>query len=467
MIRPNAPDSFFDRHYLWTICLVAALGGLLFGYDWVVIGGAKPFYEPYFAITDNPWMQGWTMSSALVGCLIGAVISGAAADRIGRKRFLVIAAALFVVSALGSAVSSGLFDFNAFRMLGGIGIGLASNLSPLYIAEVSPASTRGRMVSINQLTIVIGVLSAQIVNWAIARDVSELATASTIAVSWNGQHGWRWMFAAEAIPAIVFLALSTIIPESPRWLVRVGNVSQAKSILERIGGPEYAIAQIKGIQETLLPRDDAGESGAVDSLPWPALMIGVFLAVLQQWCGINVIFNYAQEVFAAAGYGVSSIMLNIIISGVVNLVFTVVAMLTVDLVGRRTMLLAGSGGLALIYSALGGCYWMQSQGVHVLLLIVAAIACYAMTLAPVVWVVISEIFPNRNRGRTMAIAVFSLWTACTILTFTFPFLSRSLGAHGTFWLYGVICAVGCAVIAKILPETKGQSLESIEQSWKG
>jgi SP family sugar porter-like MFS transporter len=456
----------YNMAFIWLVCLVAAMGGLLFGYDWVVVGGAKAFYEPYFQITDEtPLLRGWAQSSALVGCLIGAVVSGVISDRSGRKRLLVLSGLLFTVSAIGTACAWNFFFFNAFRILGGIGIGLASNLSPMYIAEISPAAMRGRFVSINQLTIVIGILAAQVVNWLIARPVPEGAGAEYILTSWNGQSGWRWMFGAETIPAFSFFVLMFFVPESPRWLLKYGQDEPAAKILQRVGGREYAASAIEDIKNTLASEEIARVNFRDLAEPklFRIVMLGVFLAVFQQWCGINVIFNYAQEVFAAAGYGVSSILFNIIITGIVNLLFTFVAIYTVDRFGRRILMLIGAGGLAGIYAILGTGYYLQSTGIHMLILVVSAIGCYAMSLAPITWVVISEIFPNRIRGAAVSVAVFSLWVGCTALTLTFPLLKAGLGAHGAFWLYGTICVVGFIVILMKLPETKGKSLEDIER----
>jgi SP family arabinose:H+ symporter-like MFS transporter len=456
----------YNMAFIWLVCIVAAMGGLLFGYDWVVIGGAKLFYEPYFGITDaTPFLRGWAQSSALVGCLMGAVLSGIISDKSGRKKLLILSGLLFTVSAIGTAFAGNLHSFNVYRIIGGIGIGLASNLSPMYIAEISPARMRGKFVSINQLTIVIGILAAQIVNWLIAQPVPEGAGTEYILASWNGQNGWRWMFGAETVPAFLFFLLMFFVPESPRWLLKYGRDEQAAGILSRLGGAKYADHAIEDIKKTL-----AGEEIAhvnFRDLFEPKLrrivMLGVFLAVLQQWCGINVIFNYAQEVFAAAGYGVSGIMFNIVITGIVNLLFTFVAIYTVDRFGRRILMLIGAGGLAGIYAILGAGYYLQSTGIHMLVLVISAIACYAMSLAPITWVVISEIFPNRIRGAAMSVAVSSLWVGCTVLTLTFPYLKAGLGAHGAFWLYGVICVIGFVVILKKLPETKGKSLEDIER----
>jgi len=459
------PAASYNMAFIWLICLVAAMGGLLFGYDWVVIGGAKPFYEPFFGISDHAFYQGLAMSSALVGCIAGAVVSGVLSDAFGRKRLLIAAGGLFTLSAVGTALSWDFVWFNLFRVLGGVGIGLASNLSPMYIAEISPAATRGRFVSINQLTIVIGILAAQIANWSIAHAVPEDATLAFIRESWNGQAGWRWMFGAETVPALLFFLLMWLVPESPRWLCKVGRDDEARGILARVGGRAYAQAEVADIQGTLASQEIARVHfrDLLEPRLLRILALGVFLAVFQQWCGINVIFNYAQEVFAAAGYGVSGIMFNIVVTGIVNLLFTFVAIFTVDRFGRRGLMLIGAGGLALIYAVLGTGYFIESRGVHMLILVVSAIACYAMTLAPVTWVIISEIFPNRIRGAAVAVAVVALWIGCTALTFTFPFLERSLGSHGAFWLYGGICVVGFLVILLALPETKGKSLEQIER----
>lgn len=445
---------------------MAALGGLLFGYDWVVIGGAKPFYEPFFGISGDALLQGLTMSSALLGCVAGAVATCVAGDRFGRRQLLVVSAALFTVSALGTAFAPELISFNLARWLGGVGIGIASSASPMYISEVSPAAIRGRLVSLNQLTIVIGILAAQIANWLIAEPVPAGASLSLLAESWNGQLGWRWMFGVEAVPAGLFLILSLTVPESPRWLLARGHGDAARRVLERLGGQAHAVRELAAIVEAL-SRDVAEKARRRDLFLEPGLRrvigMGALLAVLQQWCGINVIFNYAQEVFAAAGHDVSEVLFSIVITGIVNLVFTLVAMAAVDRAGRRALMLLGCGGLAVIYAFLGAGFALESRGIHMLALVIAAIACYALTLAPVTWVVIAEIFPNRVRGAAMSIAVFSLWSACTALTFTFPYLHRALGAAGTFWLYGAICVAGFVYVALRLPETRGRSLEQIEK----
>lgn len=453
----------FNTKYIFAISMVSAMGGLLFGYDWVVIGGAKPFYEQFFSIAQSPALQGWAMSSALIGCLIGAITSGVFSDRLGRKRLLLFSSFLFTLSAIGTGAANGFEWFIFYRILGGVGIGLASNLSPMYIAEISPAAVRGKFVSLNQLTIVIGILLAQLANWQIAQPVPDSFTGAEILASWNGQMGWRWMFWAETIPAGLFFILMFFVPESPRWLAKNGNEAKVEKFLSKIGGWDYAKSEYQNIRETL-----AKEKGKVNFryLFNPGmkkiLLIGIVIAAFQQWCGINVIFNYAEEVFKAAGYGVSDILFNIVVTGSVNLIFTFVALYTVDRLGRRALLLLGAGGLAGIYAFMGAAYYFQVTGWPLLLLVVIAIACYAMSLAPVTWVVLSEIFPNKIRGAAMAVATVSLWLASFLLAYTFPLLNNLLGASGTFWLYGFICIGGFIFIFKKLPETKGKSLEEIE-----
>ncbi len=458
----------YNLAYVWMICLVAAMGGLLFGYDWVVIGGAKPFYEPFFGLTGDgqAWRAGWAMSSALAGCLAGALLSGALSDRLGRKRMLVAAALLFTASAVWTALAQTYDSFVWARILGGIGIGLASNVSPMYIAESSPAELRGRFVSINQLTIVIGVLAAQLVNLLIYNHapVAKDASLDVILKSWNGQSGWRWMFAAEAVPAGLFLLLALFIPESPRWLLKSGRTESARRVLARVGGASYARVEVADVEATL-----RGEHRVVHfaELLRPKLLnlvgLGIFLAVFQQWCGINVIFNYAEEIFRSAGYDVSGTMFNIVITGLVNLLFTFVAIRSVDRWGRRPLMLLGAGGLFATYALLGACYAFGLKGVAVLALVLTAIAFYAMTLAPITWVLLAEIFPNRIRGAALSVCVSALWVACFALTVTFKPINAALGAAGTFWLYGAICLAGLLVMWLRVPETKGKSLEAIER----
>jgi sugar porter (SP) family MFS transporter len=456
--------STFNLRYIWLISVVAALGGLLFGYDWVVIGGAKPFFERYFHL-NNTAQSGWANSCALVGCLLGALIAGALSDKFGRKRLLICSALLFAITSIGNALAPSFTIFVTWRILGGVAIGLASNLSPMYIAEVAPAQLRGRLVSLNQLTIVIGILLAQFINWFLVRRLPPGASEAYIIGSWYGQAGWRWMFALTALPAMLFFVAMFAVPESPRWLIKNGREEPARGILARIGGDKYSATEAADVRATLASEEiqHVRFADLLERRMLGVLVLGVGLAVFQQWCGINVIFNYAEEIFRAAGYDISDVLKNIAWTGSVNLLFTFVALGVVDRGGRRILMLTGAAGLGLIYTALGSCYYAGVKGLPLLLLVLAAIGCYAMSLAPVTWVIISEIFPNRIRGAAMSVAVMALWIACFILTYTFPKLNSSLGPARTFWVYAGVCVVGLIFLWLRLPETKGRTLEQIEK----
>ena len=424
----------YNKGFLYFICAVSAMGGLLFGYDWVVIGGAKPFYELYFGISESPLLQGVAMSTALVGCLIGAMVAGSAADRWGRKPLLMLAAVLFTVSAIATGLFNDFTLFNIARFIGGVGIGVASALSPMYIAEVSPTEIRGRMVSLNQMTIVLGILAAQVVNMLLARD-----TAVAESQAWNLEWGWRWMFWAETLPAALFLIMSFFIPESPVYL------------------------KLKAAMTSQQTEHKAGLSELFQNKYGKVLRLGLIIAVFQQWCGTNVIFNYAQEIFTGAGYDVDGMFIDIVITGIANVIFTLVALYTIEKWGRRTLILIGAGGLGLIYLTLGTCYYFEVKGVMMVVLVVAAISTYAITLGPVTWTLLAEIFPHRVRGIAMATCTFALWVGCCTLTFSFPSMNAALGSSGTFWIYSAICVCAFIFLWNRCPETKGKSLEELEQ----
>jgi sugar porter (SP) family MFS transporter len=489
MITSSAPSdgtqtgTDFNATYVWSISIVAAMGGLLFGWDWVVIGGAKPFFEPYFnlaeiaaqwseaslpralGLTTEATLSGWANSCALLGCLAGSLVAGGLSDKFGRKKLLVLSAFLFAAS---SALTGWAGSFNLFilwRMLGGVAIGMASNLSPLYIAEVAPAQLRGRLVTLNQLTIVFGILAAQLLNMAVAQKVPEGASTEAIARSWNGQYGWRWMFTLVSAPSLLFFLSALLVPESPRWLVKNGQDDLARRVLGRIGGDAYAERETRNIRETLAAEEIARVRfrDLLEPRIIRILLIGCALAVLQQWSGINVLFNYAENIFKNAGFGVNTILLFIVITGVVNMTFTFVALASVDRWGRRSLMLFGCAGIAVSHLLIGLAYLLKLKGLAVLVFSLAAIGCYSMSLAPVTWVLISEIFPNRIRGAAISVAVSALWIACFILTYTFPILERNIGAGNTFWIYSAICAVGFVFIRLGVPETKGKSLEQIER----
>ena len=450
--------------YVWGIAVVAALGGLLFGYDWVVIGGARQFYELYFRLSSAT-LIGWANSCALLGCLIGSLLAGYLANRIGRRRVLLVAAVLFAVSSVLTGWAYSFESFIVWRIAGGIAIGLSSNVSPLYIAEISPAAIRGRLVSLNQFAVVVGILLAQIANWRIARPIDAHATSEALLQSWNVLYGWRWMFTALVIPAAVFFLTSLLIPESPRWLAACGRLEEAKGILGRIGGVAYADAELEHI-EAGIRRETQAEVSSWCELLSPSvrriLLIGAALAVLQQWTGINILFNYAAEVYRSAGYGANDVFLNIVITGTINLIFTALAMLLVDRVGRRVLILAGCLGIATAHLLCGIAYLRHWHGSAVLVLTLGAIGCYALTLAPVTWVLISEIFPNRIRSQGVSVAVSALWVASFVLTYTFPILDRKLGTSTVFFIYGGVCLLGWVFARLFVPETKGRTLEEIE-----
>ena len=445
-----------NKPFIYFICLVSAMGGLLFGYDYVVIGGAKIFYEGFFGIGDNQLMIGLATSIALAGCMLGAVTVGALADRFGRKPLLIFAAFVFVISSIGTGAFNSLGWFLVARFIGGTAIGMASGLSPMYIAEVAPTAIRGRLVTLNQLTIVIGILAAQIVNWRIA---------ACHDAAWNTALGWRWMFWATAFPAAVFMILAFFIPESPRWLSLVGRTTPARATLAKIGGEDYADAELEEFRKAALASENESKGGLRLLLSRPfrmVLVLGCVIAFFQQWCGTNVIFNYAQEIFAGAGYDVDNTFINIVITGIANLVFTFVALFTVEKLGRRALMLLGAGGLAGIYLIMGCCYFFEVKGIFMVIVSVMAIACYAMTLGPVTWVLISEIFPGRVRAVAVAAATFVLWIGSFTLTLSFPMLNAALGTSGTFWIYSAICVAAFVYLLKFLPETRGVSLEELE-----
>lgn len=454
----------FNQRFVYFICIVSAMGGLLFGYDWVVIGGAKPFYELYFGITDSASQQGLAMTVALLGCLIGAMVCGWLADRIGRKKLLIGSALVFLFSSIATGAMSTFNSFLIARFFGGIGIGIASGLSPMYIAEVAPSHIRGKLVSLNQMTIVLGILAAQITNWLIADPIPAEFTSADIAASWNGQMAWRWMFWAAAVPSVAFLVLAFFIPESPRWLALKARNAEASSVLSRIGGMEYAQAELTAV--TAANQADAQQGGLRMLFSKPmhkVLIIGIVIAVFQQWCGTNVIFNYAQEIFQSAGYAVGDVLFNIVITGVANVLFTILAIYTIDKLGRKALMMMGAGGLCGIYAILGVCYYFHVTGIGMVILVVAAIACYAMTLGPCTWVLLAEIFPNRVRAIAVATSTFALWVGSATLTYTFPLLNNALGSYGTFWIYSAVCLAGLLFCIFMLPETKGKSLEQLEK----
>lgn len=460
----SAREEHFFMRYVLMITTVAALGGLLFGYDWVVIGGARAFYESYFRLTSEQ-LIGWANSCALLGCLAGALLSGVLSDRYGRKALLIGAAFLFTVSSLATGWSYTFLRFILWRIAGGVAIGVASAVSPTYIAEVSPAPWRGRMVAVNQLGIGLGVLLAQVVNFLIAQKVPPSATTELIHDSWNGQFGWRWMFSAVAIPSIIFFAGSIFLPESPRWLVANGRRDRARRVLTKIGGENYADCEVQDIQDAMASSDAGQWIDLLRPRVLRIVVVGMVLAGLQQWVGINVIFNYAEEIYRGAGYGLSATLLNIVATGAIALLATIAAFPLVDRLGRRPLMLLGCAGIGFLHIAIAVTYHFGIKGMLPLLLTLVAIACFGLTLGPVTWILIAEIFPTQIRGMAVGVAVSSLWISCFLVTFTFPFILAAVGMAGAFGLFAAICFAGFIFVFRFVPETKGRSLEEIERDF--
>ena len=435
----------YNHVYILGISFISALGGYLFGFDFAVISGALPFLRQVFDL--NPWWEGFLTGSLALGCILGCVIAGNLADRYGRKPGLTMAALLFACSSLGMAFSHSFTVFILTRFAAGIGVGMASMLSPLYIAEVSPAAVRGRNVAINQLTIVLGILVTNLVNYYLAG---------------KGADAWRWMFGLGAVPSCLFLLGVLWLPESPRWLMKAGRHTQAMQVLLRIGNLDSAQRTAGDIAASLQGTQKVSLKDLFRGTARPAVVIGITLAVFQQFCGINVVFNYTSTIFGSAGADLDRQLLETISIGAVNFLFTLIAMWQVDRLGRKPLMLLGSAGLAIVYVALALSLHLHAGAGIVSICVLAAIALYATSLAPVTWVLISEIFPTAIRGKATSVAVISLWAAYFVLAFTFPVLAGRLGTFGPFYMYATICLLGFLFIKNKVKETKGKTLEEIE-----
>jgi len=445
--------------FVLRVCLVAALGGLLFGYDTAVISGAIGFLQKHFELTAT--MEGWAASSALLGCVIGVSIAGLASDYAGRKKTLVLSGILFFVSALGTAVADTFDLFVVFRIIGGIGVGVASMASPMYIAEISPARVRGRLVSVNQFAIISGMLLIYFVNYFIARGDN---------VAWNQTVGWRWMFASGIAPSAIFLLLLATVPESPRWLVERGRLDKARQVLARIGGPGFAETEMQAINATVAKEAEKRLGVFAPEMRF-VLVIGVALAILQQITGINVFLYYAPEIFKQLGSKTTAALLQQVVVGAVMLSFTLVAIWTVDRLGRKPLMIFGAIGMGLSLAAMGAASQCHFAAGWVLVCILGYTAAFSLSVGPVTWVILSEMFPNSIRGRAMSLATFGLWTANFIVSQTFPMMDKnpwliSRFNHGfPFYVYAAFCVVLVVVVWLGVPETKGRSLEEIETHW--
>jgi SP family arabinose:H+ symporter-like MFS transporter len=443
-----------SRSYLLLIAGAGALGGMLFGYDTAVISGAIDFLQKHFHLTDS--LKGFAASSLIIGAMAGTVIGGPLSDRTGRKSLLFASALLFAVSGVLTAICTSFSLYVVSRFIGGIAIGAVSVVSPLYISEVSPGKVRGQMVSLYQLAIVGGILIVFFVNLLIQQAGSE---------AWNIAFGWRWMFASLTLPAALLVVISLLIPESPRWLMMVGKTDEARSTLSRVGGQEAAESGILEIESSLHE-----ETGSILELLTPTyrrpLMIGILLAVLCQFSGINAIMYFAPSIFSASGAALRSSFVDTVLIGVVNLIFTFVAIWLVDKLGRRSLLIGGSGIQMVALLAVGAAFHFHLSGVLLLVPILVFIAAFASGMGPIPWVIISEIFPTKIRGGAMAAATLVLWASDFIVAQTFPIFNQDIGPAKTFWLYAFFSFLGLIVSWKLVVETKGRSLEQIEASWR-
>lgn len=436
------PATTYNNRYILGISFISALGGYLFGFDFAVIAGALPFLQAQFGL-DAYW-EGFATGSLAIGAMIGCGIAASVSDRYGRRAGLLLAAAIFTLSSLAMALATGRDMFIAARCMAGIGVGMASMLSPMYIAEIAPAHLRGRMVAINQLTVVIGILVTNIINYTLRN---------------SGDDAWRWMFGLGAVPSTLFIIGAWWLPESPRWLVQAGKTNQATAVLSKIGGNLFAQNSLQAIQQSLQGNSKINYRSLLHKAVLPAVLIGIGLAVFQQLCGINVVFNYTPRIFESIGASQDDQLLQTVFIGCVNLVFTILAMLLVDKLGRKPLMLLGAAGLTVLYIIVVQLLGAGSASVSWFLL--AAIGVYAMSLAPVTWVLISEIFPNKVRGAATSVAVLSLWAAYFILVFTFPILFEKF-KDSTFYIYAAVCAVGLLFVWFKVKETKGKTLEELE-----
>jgi SP family arabinose:H+ symporter-like MFS transporter len=441
--------------FAYKATFVAAVGGLLFGYDTAVIAGAIGYLQMRFDL--SPAMVGWVASCALIGCALGAMLSGTLSDRFGRKKILFLSAILFALSSAGIAIPGSLNWFVGFRIIGGLGIGIASMLAPMYITEIAPADKRGRLVSINQLGIVTGILLIYFVNAGIAGLHDE---------AWNVTTGWRWMFGSGLVPSLVFMVLLVSVPESPRWLAKRGQLGEAMHILTKINGPAQAQTELAGITDELATESAGSFSELFTTGLRKALLIGGTLAVFSQITGINAIMYYAPEIFKSTGDGSDSALLQTVLVGVVNLLFTFVAIKFVDQAGRKKLLLAGSAGMAICLAVVGLVFYLDlAKGYLVLVFILAYIACFALSLGPLTFVVIGEIFPTRVRGQAMSISIFLLWVSVFLVSQFFPILLEAIGSAFTFWAFMLLSIAAFVFVKSAVPETKGKTLEEIDQLW--
>ncbi len=468
--------SSSNTAYLWKLTLVATLGGLLFGYDTAVISGTVSSLDKFFVLpfglsemASNARL-GFVVSSALIGCIIGGVFGGLISKKMGRKNGLILAAILFLISAIGSAIPeifikpigqadhTFFYIFIVYRIIGGIGVGLASMLSPLYIAEIAPANSRGKLVSMNQFAIIFGMLIVYFVNYYIAKQGD---------VTWLNAIGWRWMFASEVIPALLFLVLLFFVPDTPRSLVLKAKPEKALEVLIKVNGVEQANKILEDIKSTM-----TDHSAKLFSYGGAVIIIGILISVFQQFVGINVVLYYAPEIFKSMGSGSDTALLQTIIVGAVNLFFTVLAIQTGDRIGRKPLMIIGALGMAISMFAIGTAFFTDSLGIFALFCMMVYVACFAISWGPVTWVLLSEIFPNNIRGKALAVAVAAQWISNYLVSWTFPMMDKNSYLlekfnHGfAYWIYGVMALIGMYIVWKFVPETKGKTLEEMNDLWE-
>jgi len=470
-------NSFMGRTnlaYLIPICLVATLGGLLFGYDTGVISGAIEPLTARFALSD--FMKGWASGCVLIGCAAGVLLVGPLSDRFGRRLAMFLAAILFLLSALGTALPQDIATFIVFRFLGGVGIGVASISTPMYIAEITPAHLRGRMVSVNQIAIVGGIAATAFVNYLIAHSRGDPTHPEV--QRWLTETGWRWMFATGLVPSVLFTLCLLFIPESPRWLIEMRRESQARAILSRVGGDRFADIEGAAIRASLA-REPGTWSALFSSALRRPLLIGIALAILQQITGINVFLYFGTTIFKSLGAstGVDAGLLQQMVINGAGVLFTLVAIATVDHWGRKPLMVAGACGMGLSLLAMGVMaqrladpeavsHWM-------LVFILLYIACFGLSVGPVTWVILAEIFPTAVRGRALGLATFFLWMADYGVIQSFPLLDAKdswfverFNHAFPFYVYALFCVVLVMIVWRWVPETKGRSLEDIERGWR-
>ncbi|MWC27695.1 sugar porter family MFS transporter [Paenibacillus sp. MMS18-CY102] len=450
----KTPASEPNMRYVTLVSIIAALGGLLFGFDTAVVSGAIGFMQDKFEL--NGIQTGWAVSSLIIGCIVGAAASGWLSDRFGRKKVLIAAALLFTLGSIFSAIPDTFTGYIIARMIGGLGIGITSTLCPLYNAEIAPARYRGRLVAFNQFAVVTGIFLTYFINSGIAGAGDD---------AWDISTAWRWMFGVGAIPGILFLVMLFFVPESPRWLIKQGRPEEALNILLRIHGEDAARKEVLEIKASFNEKQ-----GSIRELFKPglrfALIAGVGIAVLQQITGINAIMYYAPEILKSTGAGTNAALIQTILVGFINFAFTILSIWLIDKVGRKALLLVGSSVMALSLLFIGIVFHSgHATGPWVLVLLLVYVAAFAVSLGPVVWVLLAEIFPNRVRGIAIAIASMSLWVADYVVSQSFPPLLESAGPAVTYWIFGALSLVTVIFTWKFIPETKGKSLEDMESVW--